>query len=329
MLISMTGFGEARSQADGMAVAVEVRTINSRHFKLSYRASEGYASLEPDVEAVVRDSRSAAAPCKSISASIATPRPTIIASTPRCSRAIAGRLEAFMRPQRLDGPRRSARRCCSCPASVDEQVARRLRSARRLAGDRAGGQRGAGRRRPRCGPKKASRWPPTWPTTADRSSSNSRRDRQAGAGSVAVVSIAAHAARAASALGTERHGRAGRPVARGEPVRRPQRHLGRDRPPAQPPAAIRRRALHARESSGRKLEFIVQEMGREVNTIGSKANDAEISRLRRRNQERRWSGFASRSRTWNKERFRIADCGLRIGQLQSAIRNPQSAISTA
>src|SRR5262245_36489822 len=51
----MTGFGEARSQADGMAVEVEVRTINSRHFKLSYRASEGYGALEPEVEAVVRD----------------------------------------------------------------------------------------------------------------------------------------------------------------------------------------------------------------------------------------------------------------------------------
>ena len=37
-------------------------------------------------------------------------------------------------------------------------------------------------------------------------------------------------------------------------------------------------ALQLDESSGRKLEFIVQEMGREVNTIGSKANDAEISR---------------------------------------------------
>ena len=37
-------------------------------------------------------------------------------------------------------------------------------------------------------------------------------------------------------------------------------------------------ALRLPESSGRKLEFIVQEMGREVNTIGSKANDAEISR---------------------------------------------------
>jgi uncharacterized protein (TIGR00255 family) len=37
-------------------------------------------------------------------------------------------------------------------------------------------------------------------------------------------------------------------------------------------------ALNLPESSGRKLEFIVQEMGREANTIGSKANDAEISR---------------------------------------------------
>ncbi len=33
----------------------------------------------------------------------------------------------------------------------------------------------------------------------------------------------------------------------------------------------------ANESSGRKLEFIIQEMLRETNTIGSKANDAEIS----------------------------------------------------
>ena len=32
------------------------------------------------------------------------------------------------------------------------------------------------------------------------------------------------------------------------------------------------------ESSGRRLEFLVQEMGREVNTIGAKAGDVEISR---------------------------------------------------
>lgn len=37
--------------------------------------------------------------------------------------------------------------------------------------------------------------------------------------------------------------------------------------------------LHSKESVGKTLEFLLQEMGREVNTIGSKANDAEIAAL--------------------------------------------------
>lgn len=40
-----------------------------------------------------------------------------------------------------------------------------------------------------------------------------------------------------------------------------------------------REALDADEAVGRKLNFIVQEIHREVNTIGSKANDAEVARL--------------------------------------------------
>lgn len=54
MLLSMTGFGEAHRQADSLAVAVEVRTINSRYFKLTLRSGEGYSSLEPQIEGVVR-----------------------------------------------------------------------------------------------------------------------------------------------------------------------------------------------------------------------------------------------------------------------------------
>ena len=38
-------------------------------------------------------------------------------------------------------------------------------------------------------------------------------------------------------------------------------------------------ALHMDEPVGRKLDFLLQELGREVNTIGSKANDAEIAGL--------------------------------------------------
>ena len=36
--------------------------------------------------------------------------------------------------------------------------------------------------------------------------------------------------------------------------------------------------MDAKESNGKKLGFIAQEMGREINTIGSKANDAEIQK---------------------------------------------------
>lgn len=50
----MTGFGESHCQQDGLAVAVEVRTINNRFFKLSVRTTDGYGSLEPLVEEEVR-----------------------------------------------------------------------------------------------------------------------------------------------------------------------------------------------------------------------------------------------------------------------------------
>ena len=36
-------------------------------------------------------------------------------------------------------------------------------------------------------------------------------------------------------------------------------------------------SLHSEDSNGKKLGFICQEMGREINTIGSKANDADIA----------------------------------------------------
>lgn len=40
-----------------------------------------------------------------------------------------------------------------------------------------------------------------------------------------------------------------------------------------------RKALKSAEPVGRKLDFIIQEMNREINTIGSKANDLEISQV--------------------------------------------------
>ncbi|MBQ3618682.1 MAG: DUF1732 domain-containing protein, partial [Bacteroidales bacterium] len=37
--------------------------------------------------------------------------------------------------------------------------------------------------------------------------------------------------------------------------------------------------IDAQEAPGKKLGFIAQEMGREINTLGSKANDSDIQKI--------------------------------------------------
>ncbi|HYO26103.1 MAG TPA: YicC/YloC family endoribonuclease [Lacipirellulaceae bacterium] len=53
-LLSMTGYGDARHERADHALSAEVRTINSRHFKLNLRTTDGYGALEARIEAVVR-----------------------------------------------------------------------------------------------------------------------------------------------------------------------------------------------------------------------------------------------------------------------------------
>ncbi|MDX1963567.1 MAG: YicC/YloC family endoribonuclease [Pirellulales bacterium] len=55
MLLSMTGFGESHVQDQNLAVTLELRTINNRYFKFNLRASEGFTLLEPQIEALARE----------------------------------------------------------------------------------------------------------------------------------------------------------------------------------------------------------------------------------------------------------------------------------
>jgi uncharacterized protein (TIGR00255 family) len=50
----MTGIGEARVENDRLAVSVELRSVNNRHLKVSLRGPEAYLSLEHDIEKIVR-----------------------------------------------------------------------------------------------------------------------------------------------------------------------------------------------------------------------------------------------------------------------------------
>jgi uncharacterized protein (TIGR00255 family) len=54
VLLSMTGFGESRTQLDNLSVAVEIRAVNNRHLKVTVRGSEPYPMLEAELEKVIR-----------------------------------------------------------------------------------------------------------------------------------------------------------------------------------------------------------------------------------------------------------------------------------
>lgn len=54
MLLSMTGFGAARGSGPGSAVAVEVRAVNNRHLKVTVRGTDPYPLFETEFEKAVR-----------------------------------------------------------------------------------------------------------------------------------------------------------------------------------------------------------------------------------------------------------------------------------
>jgi uncharacterized protein YicC (UPF0701 family) len=239
----MTGFGEARSQAGGMAVAVEARTINSRHFKLSFRASEGYSALEPEIEAVVRDS------------------------------IRRGTVQLNLRVDRR--------------ITVDDY---------RINTDVVENYRG-GNFDPR------DDWPAIEPVVRQALGALAKMRAEEG---VALAADLAHNGRQI-AEHLDAISRRSPEVTQSYHSRltgRVQQALSELNVTVEPADLLREIALFAdrsdiseeivrlrshlqqyeaallmTESSGRKLEFIAQEMGREINTIGSKANDAEISRL--------------------------------------------------
>lgn len=55
MLLSMTGFGESRSQSGDWHLTVELRSINNRHFKLNLRCPDGFFHYEADLERLLRE----------------------------------------------------------------------------------------------------------------------------------------------------------------------------------------------------------------------------------------------------------------------------------
>ena len=275
MIRSMTGFGAGRGASGGEEIAVEIRSVNHKFCEVKVRLPRELAALEPVLLVRIVKDRLARG---GIDAGAAARRGGRLDGAAR--RRGAGR---GLRPglRRGAGPARSPRPHPACADIVAAEGVIRLDErdtdldAARAATDE-GPRPWRSRRWWPCGSGRARRWPPT-----------SRRRLATVESLVARVEVLAplavehHRTRLAERVKELTQGlpldpgRLAQEVALladrsdvAEEITRLRSHV-----------AQARRSSAGREPAGRKLDFLVQEMHREVNTIGSKSQHAELSGL--------------------------------------------------
>ena len=265
----MTGFGEARLQDDRWTVTAEVRTVNNRHLKLNARVSDPYSALEPELERLVRE------------------------TVRRGTVNLAIRVE---RPRRAEDYRINA----VALTSYRDQVQALQGSPVQLAG--LLGLPGVVEERKASADDPHEDWPALAAVVAEalRKLQSARAeegramaDELLALGKTVGLQLGKVAGRGPEVVASYQKRLVERvqSLVQGQGVTVEPKDLIREVAILAERAdvseeIVRLRAhlaqyvevIHEPESAGRKLEFVVQEMGRETNTIGSKANDVEISR---------------------------------------------------
>lgn len=54
-MLSMTGFGSSNVRSEGLTVLTELKTVNNRYLKVSLRMTDGFGVLESKVEGIIRE----------------------------------------------------------------------------------------------------------------------------------------------------------------------------------------------------------------------------------------------------------------------------------
>ena len=272
MLLSMTGFGEARLQKEAWTVSVEVRTVNNRHFKFNAKISEPYGALEPDLERLIRDTIRRG----TVTLQVRFDRPKRAEDYRINAVALASYRDQLLALQdSRDSPINFAallvlpgvvdeRRPTSddphddwpALASVVAEAVQRLQTSRAEEGRAMADELvGFGAALKGLLGRIAERGPNVVSSYQARLVERVRTLVQGQGVTVEPKDLIREVAIFAERADIT------------EEVVRLKAHL-----------AQFVEVIHEPESAGRKLEFVVQEMGRETNTIGSKANDVEISR---------------------------------------------------
>ena len=272
MLLSMTGFGEAYHRDERLIAHAEIRAVNNRNFRLVCRLGDRYDALEPEIERLVRD----VARRGSVQVSLQVERPRR-PDDYRLNFVALKSFQAQLQELRPPGePPIDPSLLLALPGVVEDRRAAATESPH-------------------------DEWPVLEPVF--RQALHSFQAARAREGQAMAEELLALGA----ALATELERVAARsPEVVSAYLQRLQERvqaLVQDRATVRPEDLIREVAILAEradvaeeitrlrahlthyeevirgpESAGRKLEFVVQEMGRETNTIGSKANDVAISR---------------------------------------------------
>ena len=272
MLLSMTGFGDARHQDQRWSIQVEVRTVNNRHLKLSSKISEPYSALEAELEHLVREKVRRGA----VQLSVRVERPRQAEDYRLNAVALASyrdQLEALQGREQgpvdlgillaLPGVVEEIRPSATDPhddwpeiakvvaTALDHLEAARAQEGRAMAEELQSLAGGIEAHLARI----ADRGP-----LVVQSYQKRLTERVQALVQDQGVTIDAKDLIREVAILSDRSDIS-------EEIVRLRAHV-----------VQYNEVIRDSESAGRKLEFVVQEMGREVNTIGSKANDVEISR---------------------------------------------------
>jgi uncharacterized protein (TIGR00255 family) len=268
----MTGFGEARLQDHRWTILVEIRTVNNRHFKMSAKISDAHAMVEPALEHLVRDRVRRG----TVQVTLRIDRPRRPEDYQLNVVALTGYRDQLKTMPGFDERKFDVCQLLNLPGVVEEthsgdqvsehewpemavvvtEALSRLEASRALEGRAMAAElvalaRGIHDQVDLI----ARRGPEVVKNIQDRLCERVRVLLQGSGGTVEPAALAREVAILADRSDIS------------EEIVRLRAHLAQfisiiDEP----------------ESSGRKLEFVTQEMGREINTIGSKAGDVEISR---------------------------------------------------
>lgn len=275
MARSMTGFGTASGSKGRYAVEVEVRSLNNRYLKIRTRTPGMISSLEPELERIVRKRLSRGAVdvwikvndvepaagyridmnlvrryhefAQELSRELGTSDQPRLADYLNLPGVIADRSDA---PEAVD----------ELKALVEEQMRRaldevekmRVQEGEALAADIGGRARVLGELAGRISQRTGA-------------VVQSYRDR--------LLSRIAELLAGSTVEITEEH------ILREVSIFAERSDISEELARIESHLAQLEGTLKSDAEIGRKLEFVAQELHREINTIGAKANDAEISRL--------------------------------------------------